>query len=416
MSRQLTILLSAYACEPGRGSEPGVGWNWARHLSREHEVWVITRANNRAPIEAALRREPLPNAHFVYFDLPRWARFWKRGSFGLRTYYYVWQAGALFTARRLSRRVSFDLVHHVTFVKYWMPSFLALLGPPFIWGPVGGGESTPRAFRSAYSLRGRIYEAARGIARALGSADPFVALTARRAAIGFATTADTAARMRALGCRDVRVLPEAALSNEDLAELGRPREPRPGPVRIVSLGGLLHLKAYDLSLRAFARFINDGGAGEYWLVGDGPERRRLEALAASLGVADRVRFCGMMPRPQAIDLLRQADILAHPSLHDSGGWTCLEGMAAGKPVVCMECGGPAEQVTPETGIRVPPNTPEQAVADLAVAFETLALNPELRARMGEAGRARVLRDFCWSTRPARLLALCGDASREGVRQ
>ena len=79
MNERLHILLSAYACEPDRGSEPGVGWNWVRHLARDHDVWVITRSNNRGVIEAVLAHNPLRNAHFIYFDLPRWARFWKAG-------------------------------------------------------------------------------------------------------------------------------------------------------------------------------------------------------------------------------------------------------------------------------------------------------------------------------------------------
>jgi len=416
MSGQLTILLSAYACEPGRGSEPGVGWNWARHLARNHKVWVITRSNNRAPIEAALSREPLPNLRFLYYDLPRWARFWKRGSFGLRPYYYLWQVGAWRAARRLSRQVHFDLVHHVTFVRYWTPSFLALLDAPFIWGPVGGAESAPKPFRASFSMRGKLYDSARSLLRRIGGLDPFVAMTARRAAIGFATTPDTAARLSALGCRDVRIFSEAALSDDDLVKLARATPHRDRSIRIVSLGNLIHLKAFDLSLRAFARFIENGGDGEYCLVGDGPERRRLERLAAELGVADRVTFTGMLPRERAIDILTRSDVLAHPSLHDSGGWTCLEAMAAGRPVVCLDLGGPAQQITSETGIKIPAVSPEQAVTDIALAFETLACNPDLRARMGDAGRARVLRDYAWSTKPSRLLSLCPLPSRVEVRQ
>lgn len=403
----MNILLSAYACEPGRGSEPGVGWNWTRHLAREHNVWVITRANNRAPVEAALAREPLPNAHFVYFDLPRWARFWKRGSFGLRTYYYLWQAGAFFAARRLAREVRFDFVQHVTFVKYWMPSFLSLLGIRFIWGPVGGGESAPASFRAAFSLRGKVYDRARSLARFLGSADPFVHLTAKRAAVGLATTRDTAARLRALGCVNVRICSEAGLSEEDLMVLGRAPVRRPQPFRILSLGNLIHLKGFDLALRAFARMIQNGGDGEYWVIGAGPERQRLEALVRDLGISERVTFHGLLRREQVLERLADCDVLAHPTLHDSGGWTCLEGMAAGKPVVCLDLGGPAEQVTPETGIRISAHTPEQTIAELALAFELLASSPDLRARMGEAGRAHVRRNFAWHNKPARLFELCG---------
>ena len=70
----MRILVSAYACSPGFGSEQGVGWNRALQLARFHEVWVVTRSKNRAAIEAALAREPRPNLHFLYQDLPRWAR------------------------------------------------------------------------------------------------------------------------------------------------------------------------------------------------------------------------------------------------------------------------------------------------------------------------------------------------------
>ena len=124
MGRRLKVLLSAYACEPGKGSEPGVGWNWAKQITRFHDVWIITRANNKDPIERALTNEPMPNVHWVYFDLPRWLRFWKKRQRGIQLYYYLWQIGAYFKTMRLHREVRFDLVHHVTFVKYWTPSFL----------------------------------------------------------------------------------------------------------------------------------------------------------------------------------------------------------------------------------------------------------------------------------------------------
>ncbi len=111
------ILLSAYASEPGKGSEPAVGWNWAAAMSRLHEVWVITRANNQAAIEAS--DEPWVNqVHWVYYDLPGWLRRWKKGSRGVQLYYWLWQIGAFFTARRLHRQVRLELVHHVTF---WQP-------------------------------------------------------------------------------------------------------------------------------------------------------------------------------------------------------------------------------------------------------------------------------------------------------
>ena len=78
MSRKKNrILLSAYACEPEKGSEQGVGWGWVGVISKFAEVWVVTRANNEEITKAYLRENPNPNLHFIYVDLPGWMRFWK---------------------------------------------------------------------------------------------------------------------------------------------------------------------------------------------------------------------------------------------------------------------------------------------------------------------------------------------------
>ncbi len=402
----MRVLVSAYACEPGRGSEPGVGWNLARHLARYCEVWVLTRANNRPAIDAELARNPVPGLHFLYYDLPAWARWWKRGQRGVHLYYFLWQVGAYFVARRVHRAVGFDLVHHVTFVKYWMPSFLALLPVPFVWGPVGGGESVPLAFWPSFGPRGILYEALRTLARWLGEHDPFVRLTARRAVLALATTEETAVRLRRLGAKTVEVLSQAALPAKELEALSRLSPPPPRPVRFLSVGRLLHLKGFHLGLAAFARSgLRDA---EYWLVGDGPERRRLERLARQLGIADRVRFWGQLPRSGVLELLGQCHALVHPSLHDSGGWVCLEAMAAGRPAICLDLGGPALQVTEETGFKVPARNAEQAIDDMTRAMLTLARDPQLGLQMGEAARYRVQEHFTWETRRSQLATLLSE--------
>jgi hypothetical protein len=116
-----------------------------REIAKYHEVWVLTRPDeSKEIIEAELDRNPIPNLHFVYFTLPFWqdSRCWGESG-GMQTHYYLWQIQAYFVARRLHAQIGFDVIHHVTFVKYSSPSFLSLLPVPFVWGPVGGGESAP---------------------------------------------------------------------------------------------------------------------------------------------------------------------------------------------------------------------------------------------------------------------------------
>jgi glycosyltransferase involved in cell wall biosynthesis len=397
---RLRVLISSYACEPGKGSEPGVGWKMPVAMSRLSEVWVITRSNNRAAIEQELARRPIPGLHFRYVDLPGWARWWKRRQRGIQIYYYLWQIAAYLAARRLVREIDVDVVQHLTFVKYWTPSFMAFLPPPFVWGPVGGAESAPKTFLRDIGLRGRVYEAMRSAARVAGEHDPFVRLTARRSALALATTEDTAARLRWLGAPDVRVYSESGASELELQELGRHAANEGQPARFMSIGRLLHWKGFHLGVRAFARAgIPDS---EYWIAGDGPERDALQALAERLNVADRVRFFGQLDRESAFLRLAECAALVHPSLHDSGGMVCLEAMACARPVICLDLGGPGVQVTRETGFKISANDPASAVDGMAAAMRTLAHDPEARLRMGAAGRRRVEEHFRWEQKAGRI--------------
>ncbi len=405
MKAGLRVLVSAYSCQPGHGSEPGVGWDWIKQIARFHEVWAITRANNRGPIEQALAREPLPNVHFIYFDFTAWARFWKRGSRGVALYYYLWQAAIYRIARRIDQSESFDLVHHVTFGKYWAPSFLCLLDVPFIWGPVGGGESAPGSFWQGYGWRGCVYESSRNLARGLSEFDPLVRMTARKSVLGLAKTPETAKRMERLGCRSVKIYSEVSLPREEIAALSLIPQHRGTPVRLISTGRLLHWKGFHLALEAFARANLEFGDAQYTLVGDGPERSRLERLAERLSIADRVKFLGAVPRSEALAQLAASDIVLHPSLHDSSGWVCIEAMASGRPIVCLDCGGPAQQVTDETAIKVSAATSAAAVDGVSAAILRLARHPDLRQRLGEAGRRRVGQEFASESRAAALAAI-----------
>jgi glycosyltransferase involved in cell wall biosynthesis len=405
MDRTLKVLISAYACEPGKGSEPGVGWNHVKQAARFHDVWVLTRSNNRALIEEGLSTEPMPNVRWIYFDLPRWMSLWKKGQRGIRLYYSLWQFVAYWKARKLHREVQLDLAHHVTFVSYWLPTFLPLLPIPFVWGPVGGGESTPRSFRGFFSLRGRIYEFMRESARALSELNPFVRLAARRAAIALATTKETAARLEALGCKRISILAEAALPEYEINELRAIPARDGGPFRALSLGRLLHWKGFELGLRAFARFQARVPTAEYWLIGDGPERQSLERLSHELGIEKQVVFWGKLSRNGVLEKLAACDVLLFPSLHDSGGWVTLEAMAAGRPVICLDLGGPAVRVTQATGIKIPAINPGQAITELATTLEQLAGDRLRLAQLAQAGRLRIDQEFNWERRGEQMTRL-----------
>jgi len=400
----MKILLSAYSCEPGQGSERGVGWNVVKAVAKHHQVWVLTRPDEgKETIEAELTCNPEPNLHFVYFNLPIFGSMWKWGFGLMQLHYYLWQIQAYFVARRLHQQIGFDIAHHVTFVKYSRPSFLAFLPIPLLWGPVGGGEFAPKAFWKDFSLKSKIHEVVRLLACWVFELDPFVRLTAQRSAAVKAATEDTAIRVRRMGAKNVAVELAIALLDEEIAALAQYALPGNSPIRFISVGRLLHWKGFHLGLRAFAQ-ANLPHA-EYWIVGNGSERQALEEMAAMLNISHQVKFWGELPREETLQKLSECTALIHPSLHDSGAGVCLEAMAVGRPVICLDLGGPAVQVASDTGFKVAASTPEQAVKELSEAIARLAGDRDLQQRMGQAGRKRVSEIFNWQVKGCELAKL-----------
>lgn len=403
-TKPLKILISAYACRPDKGSEPGVGWNIVRSLARHHDLCVLTREDNRPAIEAELNKCPIANLQFIYFDPPIWAAWLPPAQV---PHYYFWQVEAYFTTRRLLQSHRFDLIHHVTYVRYSTPSFLSLLPLPFLWGPVGGGEQAPDSFWQSFSLRGKVYEILRTFSHRIGEKDPFTRATARRSILVRATTRDTAERLTKLGATQIQVSSALGLSQVEIDRLAQYKLPTSSSIRFFTVARLLHWKGIHLGIQAFAK-MNQPSTSEYWILGDGPERKSLEALANKLGVAGRVKFLGELPRIETLQKLADCHVLIHPSLHDSGGFVCLEAMAAGRPVVCLNLGGPAVQVPKEAGILVPADNPNQVVHDLAQAMSKLAADEVIINQMGEVGKQHIREQFSWEAKGTQLAKLYRD--------
>ena len=391
----MRVLISACACEPGTGSEPSVGWHWVRQVSRFHEVWVITWARSRDAIEKSLAAKHMPNVRWVYFDLPRWARFYREGPRDLHVFYYLWQLGVYFIGKRLHRNVKFDLVHHVTLGSFWFPSFLALLPVPFVWGPLGAGLAAPRIFWKEFSLRGRVNEWLRAAALALVRLDPIRSRTENKACVILAVSPETARQVRSGNQHKVRLFTQVGLDASEFDRLDDSRPNSSSSFTLLSVGRLLHWKGFALAIKAFAILHEVFPDSQYWIVGDGPEKTKLAELSISRGLAECVHFVTSLSRRDYIARLRSCDAMVYPSLHEPGAFVIVEAMAAGKPVVCLDLGEPALEVTDGTGIRVPITSPEQVVTDLAAAMARLARDPDLRTRLGTAARRRAREQFDW---------------------
>jgi glycosyltransferase involved in cell wall biosynthesis len=385
------ILLSAYACEPGKGSEPEVGWLWATELAAAgHEVWVLTRMANRAAIEARTAQHPIPRLHFEYYDLPRWIMRRKRGALGVYWYYALWQWGAYRTARKLAERVQFDRVQHVTFVGVRAPSFMGRLGLPFVLGPVSGGERVPQELRSGMPGQARRMERLRDAANRLARVEPIMRQSFQQAErILVATEASRELLPPALQHK-CEVHLGIGLSREYLGWSGQRNASTERPLRLLYAGRLLPWKGVHLALRALAAATDRSDQLRFTIAGDGPARERLEQLAVELGLGEQVRWVRWLPHDELEELYRKHDALLFPSLRDSGGMTVLEAMAHGLPVICTDLGGPGAIVNDRCGrvVSTAARSEEEVVAALADAVCELDGDRVLLRKLGRAARAR----------------------------
>ena len=177
-----------------------------------------------------------------------------------------------------------------------------------------------------------------------------------------------------------------------------PREP--GPLTIGIVKTLAPKYGVDLLLRAFAGLTSDaelqalGDGCRLLIVGDGPQRSELEALARELGIAAQTTFAGAVAHPEVPAWLHRLDVYAAPSRLDSEsfGVAVIEASACALPVVVSDAGGLPEVVRDgETGLVVP----RDDVPALQAALKRLVLDPALRERLGRNGRAHVEREYEW---------------------
>ena len=393
----MKILLSAYACEPNKGSEPGVGWNWALALKRRgYDVHVITRSNNQSPIERACTRQE-PRLTFHYYDLPRWLRFWKYWPGGIYLYYLLWQIGASKLAKRLHSKERFDCVQHITFVSYRQPSFMGKLGIPFIFGPVGGGETMPAQFRKSLPFLGRLAESLREMGNWMVAFDPLMRRTFARAEMIACTTEETMAAIPARFRNKCIVQRAIGIDKPDVSS--DPDVKRGSPSarpQFLFVGRLIYWKGLHLVFRALERVKLEIQDVNLCVIGEGGDHRWLKQIASRSHVADMVEWIPWRPHDEMGLEYRNSLGFIFPSLHDSGGMVVLEALAAGLPVICLDLGGPGSIVNSSCGFssRVGQKTEDEIIEELASAILRLAKDEELRCHLARGALERV-RELTW---------------------
>ncbi|MDP8240577.1 MAG: glycosyltransferase [Candidatus Hatepunaea meridiana] len=372
----MRVLISAYSCEPGKGSEEEIGWSIVHEIAKRHIVWVITQASNRQLHEAAFRKEKKPDTlHFLYYDMPKWKQLLKRVTYKRLIYYYIWQIGSYFEARKFLSRQSVDFVHHLTKCMDWMPSGIALLGLPFLWGSVGS-ESTYHGIRRMFTFREWLSELFRSFVRTWGQyIDPFVRLTGKRAQIILTHTPDNLPRRHS---QKAVLAVQTGIHNTLSFACPKVSYNKGEHFTAVFAGELVHWKGAAFAVDAFLEFASDKKDVRLMVLGDGPLHSTLRQKVELSGLSSQVEFKGYIAMNVFIEELAGCDVFLYPSYHHGLSTVVLQAMLTGLPIICIEGDAHGRMVGSECGITVSIDEGSSITQSLSSALECLYTDESLR--------------------------------------
>ncbi len=406
----LRVLLLSDACNPEWPSLPIVAYNVARALAEHAEVVLVTHVRNRP----ALTKTGTGRASVVYLDteyvaapMHRLSHLIRRGEQNAQTaavalawpaqVAFEWEAWKRYKGELAAGR--FDIVQRLTPMSPTLPSPMAKWSPvPFVLGPLNGALAWPPGFEQELRREGEYLRYARAAYRWL----PFYRSTYARAACILASFDHTIADLPASARPRTIDFPEVGIDPKVFSWPGdRPERER---LTFLFAGRLVPYKCADLALRAFAASA-ELRRHRLVIVGDGPERERLQADVISLGLEGTVEILGQRPQSEVGRLMREADVFVFPSIRELGAGVVIEAMACGCVPVVVAYGGPATLVNDETGVRVPLGSKEQIADAFRVALEGLAGDRPRIRRLARAAHARAIGRFSWDVKARKMIEI-----------
>ena len=394
-TERVKIFVSAYACEPGLGSEIGVGWHWVLEMSKNFELWVLTRESNRGTIEPWIAEHPeFAGIHFLYFDLPKWARFWKKGMRGVRTYYNIWQYCTNRIVKRTMRENGIKVFHHLTYGNVlWKVSTYGRK-QFFVWGPVGGLETIPAEFSRHYSRKSRIIEWIRRMAIKMLPINIGFRKRCKSADLILCKTEITRNLVPAK-YRDKSVL-FTDVAVEKKTTTNTTNSNSRDTIEFITVGRLDAWRGFDLVIESFARVAKENKDMHLTIVGKGADKMRLQGIVEQFGLREQVTFAGKVSMEEYYKRLAAADVVVNASLKEGAVTVSFDTMAMGKPLICLDTTGYTRYFSNEYAVVIPRIGREEVITNLATAMKRLT-NRDEREKLGNKAK-KAGAQFSWEAR------------------
>lgn len=391
------IFVSAYACEPNMGTEIGVGWHWTLEMSKYFEVWVLTRKSNQENIEKWIAESPIQyDIHYIYYDLPKSLRFWKKGLRGVRTYYVLWQKLTNSIVKKTMQENDIHIYHLLTYGNSLWPASSYGMKQTFIWGPTGGVDSIPCEYTKYYPIKSRLVEWARrtmvkvlplniGFQKRCKNADLiFCKSNSMYDAI------NEKYRDKAVLFTDVAVEPRQMLSAEKKYR----------GVKYIVVGRFDPWRGFDILIEAFGKAVQTNQNISLEIIGDGKDKVRLQQIIKKLGIIDYVTFTGKIPIEQYYEKMAACDVVVNSCLKEGAVTAAFDALSFGKPLIGIETGGYTRYFTDTYSIIIPRLGRAETINNLCDAILTMS---DTKTRESMSLQAMRVKDaYIWENKGAEI--------------
>lgn len=404
------VLVLAENCNPEWPSLPIVGYKYARALIDVADVTIVTHIRNRPNIEKAQDIAFLERVHYIdnewiarpLYKLSKFLRggdevAWSTSQIMAYLPYIAFERQVLKTFRPALRDGAFDLVHRITPMSPTLPSYAAgRTHQPFILGPLNGNLAWPDEFRDEQSREREKLRRLRGAYRYL----PYSRSTFGKANAILAAFSHTMADLPAETAPRTVNFPEVGLdetifhSGNRIAALSGG-----GPQRFLFAGRLVPYKVPEVAVRAFAE-SEILKPHVLHILGDGPEKPRLQAIVAEAGADDRVIFEGRKTQAEVADFMRRCDVFVFPSIRELGAGVVVEAMACGMVCMVTDYGAPGHLAADGRGVRINLQNLDDLVRDYRKAMEACISDPAPHTEIAQSGEHHVLSHYTWQAKAA----------------
>jgi glycosyltransferase involved in cell wall biosynthesis len=404
----VNILLCVYACEPNNGSEPEVGWQMVNEIAKampDDTIYAITKQNNKEVIE----EEGYPsNVKFFYYAPPKWLTFWKKGGRGIRTYYYIWLIGAALFIKK--QNIKFDIVHHITFVNDWLPSFFHLLKTKenkFIWGPIGSHDSIESKFLDGRK-RKNIEKIRIFLQLFFRNLDPSFHICKAKADCIIGINDNVRKKLNLNDAKHFVVEPAIGMRKSVVQETFS-LEKDSNSFTVISVGRLLYIKNFQLTISSFAKNLKNNPKvvnAKLQIIGEGEDRKSLLKLVQDLNIENFVEFTGNIPLHEVQENFAKANLFLFPTL-ENAGFVILEAMSNSLPVLAMKYGGPEQFVKSNVEHQLVSSTDtfDEIAQNLAKKIELFYNDEKLCMKVGMQNRQDVLDNFTWEEKAQKMKSI-----------